>query len=117
MAWLYVLGAAIVEVFWVIGLKYSDSVLDWLGTMIAIIFSFYFIIKACETLPTGTVYAVFTGSGASVIVLLDFLVFGEEFAIGKFLLLVLIITGVVGIKITTDDKETAARRRQEDGGY
>lgn len=117
LAWLYVLGAAIVEVFWVIGLKYSDSVLDWLGTMIAIIFSFYFIIKACEKLPTGTVYAVFTGSGASVIVLLDFLVFGEEFAIGKFLLLVLIITGVVGIKITTDDKETAARRRQEDGGY
>ena len=41
LAWLYVLGAAIVEVFWVIGLKYSDSVLDWLGTMIAIIFSFY----------------------------------------------------------------------------
>lgn len=64
MAWFYVVLAAIVEVFWVIGLKYSDSLLEWGGTIVAIIFSFYFIIKACETLPVGTIYVIFTGSGA-----------------------------------------------------
>ena len=112
MAWTYVLFAAIVEVFWVIGLRYSSSILEWLGTIIAIVFSFYFIIKACEQLPSGTVYAVFTGSGAAAIVLIDALVFGSDFSIAQLLFIGLIIIGVVGIKITTDDSvddESTAR--------
>src|SRR5699024_12669365 len=112
MCWTYVLFAAIVEVFWVIGLRYSSSILEWLGTIIAIVFSFYFIIKACEQLPSGTVYAVFTGSGAAAIVLIDALVFGSDFSIAQLLFIGLIIIGVVGIKITTDDSvddESTAR--------
>lgn len=104
MPWIYVLFAAIVEVFWVIGLKFSDSLIEWLGTVVAIIFSFYFIIKACEKLPSGTVYAVFTGSGAAVIALIDFTVFGEEFSISKALFIGLIIIGVIGIKLTTEQE-------------
>ena len=100
MAWLYVLFAAIVEVFWVIGLRYSDSVFEWTGTTIMIVLSFYFIIKACENLPSGTVYAVFTGSGAAAIVLIDFIVFDAAFSLIKVLFIGLIIVGVVGIKIT-----------------
>lgn len=105
MAWLYVLFAAIVEVFWVIGLKYSDSFMEWTGTIIAIVFSFYFIIKACDEIPAGTVYAVFTGSGAAAIALIDFTIFGAEFTYSKALLIGLIILGVIGIKITTDSSE------------
>ena len=103
MAWLYVLFAAIVEVFWVIGLKYAESLLEWTGTIIMIVFSFYFIIKACEKLPAGTVYAVFTGSGAAAIVLIDFLVFGAAFSATKVFFIGLIILGVAGIKITTPE--------------
>ena len=113
MAWFYVVLAAIVEVFWVIGLKYADSLLEWSGTIVAIIFSFYFIIKACETLPAGTVYAVFTGSGAAAIALLDFTIFDSEFAISKVLLIGLIIFGVVGIKMTTEDQEQSTDRGGE----
>lgn len=105
MAWLYVLFAAIIEVFWVIGLKYSDSFLTWSGTIVAIILSFYFIIKACEKLPAGTVYAVFTGSGAAAIAFIDFTFLGAHFSISKILLIGLIIVGVIGIKMTTDDQE------------
>lgn len=101
MAWLYVLLAAIVEIFWVIGLRYSDSVLEWTGTVVAIVISFYAIIKACETLPSGTVYAVFTGSGAAAIVLIDFLFFHAEFSIAKVIFIAIIIVGVIGIKMTT----------------
>lgn len=102
MAWLYVLFAAIVEVFWVIGLRYSDTLLEWSGTVVMIVFSFYFIIKACEKIPAGTVYAVFTGSGAAAIVLIDFIIFNAEFSFVKVFFIVLIIIGVVGIKMTTD---------------
>src|SRR5699024_10295444 len=112
MAWTYVLFAAIVGVFWVIGLRYSSSILEWLGTIIAIVFSFYFIIKTCEQLPLGTVYAVFTGSGAAAIVLIDALVFGSGFYIAQLLFIGLIIIGVIGIRVTTDDSvvdESTAR--------
>ncbi len=112
MSWLYVLFAAIVEVFWVIGLKYSDSFLEWLGTVITIIFSFYFVIKACEKLPAGTVYAVFTGSGAAAIAIIDFTVFAADFSISKALLIGLIIFGVIGIKMTTDDETDTVQNKK-----
>lgn len=105
MAWLYVLLAAIVEIFWVIGLRYSDNALEWAGTAVAIIISFYAIIKACEKLPSGTVYAVFTGSGAATIVLIDFLFFHAEFSITKLIFIAIIIIGVIGIKMTTVESE------------
>ncbi|GAA0447707.1 multidrug efflux SMR transporter [Lentibacillus halophilus] len=111
MGWLYVLFAAIVEVFWVVGLKYSNTVLEWSGTTIAIVFSFILVVKACEMIPSGTVYAVFTGSGAAAIVLIDFLIFGAGFSVMKALFIALIIAGVIGIKMTDDTEEAA-----EEGG-
>lgn len=108
MPWLYVLLAAVVEVFWVIGLRYSSTIWEWIGTAIAIVFSFYFIIKSCEKLPSGTVYAVFTGLGAAAIVTIDFVVFGAPFSVGKVIFISLIITGVIGIKLTTDGTERKA---------
>lgn len=115
MAWFYVLLAAVVEVFWVIGLRYSSTIWEWIGTAIAIVFSFYFIIKSCEKLPSGTVYAVFTGLGAAAIVTLDFVVFDAPFSVGKVLFIALIITGVIGIKLTTDEKERKADSSDEGG--
>ncbi len=101
LGWTYVLFAAIIEVFWVLGLKYSTTPLHWTGTIFAIILSFYFIIKACVVIPAGTVYAVFTGSGAAAIASIDFLFLNSEFTLGKGLLILLIIIGVIGIQLTT----------------
>lgn len=103
LAWSYVALAAFVEVFWVVGLRYSENVLQWTGTTIAIVFSFYFIIKACEKLPSGTVYAVFTGSGAAAILLVDIFVFKAGFTWVTLSFIALIVVGVVGIKMTTDE--------------
>lgn len=108
VAWLYVLLAAIVEVFWVIGLRYSDSPWEWAGTVIMIVLSFVFIIKASERLPAGTVYAIFTGSGAAAIVLIDYFVFDSDLSWGQLFFIALIITGVIGIKLTSDDEQGAS---------
>jgi|SRR5690625_2346727 paired small multidrug resistance pump len=105
MGWIYVLWAAIIEVVWVLGLKYSDNFWMWTGTIIAIILSFYFIIKACEVLPSGSVYATFTGSGAAAIAIIDFTLLGETFILAKGLFILLIIIGVVGIQLTTGEKD------------
>lgn len=104
MAWLYVFLAGIVEVLWVVGLRYSDNVWQWAGTISLIVAGFYLMIKACTELPSGTVYTVFTGMGATGIVIIDSLVIQTEFALIKFILIGLIVTGVFGLKLTAGNK-------------
>lgn len=77
----------------------------WTGTVIAIILSFYLIIKAIETLPSGTVYAVFTGLGAAMIAIIDFLLLDAPFTFSTLICIGLIIFGVVGIQLTTAEKQ------------
>ncbi|PID24736.1 multidrug efflux SMR transporter [Sporosarcina sp. P7] len=107
MAWGYVALAAVIEIFWVVGLRYSETVMQWTGTVMAIVLSFYFIIKACERLPSGTVYAVFTGSGAAAILLVDIFFFQAGFTWVTLTFIGFIVIGVVGIKLTTDEKADA----------
>lgn len=113
MPWLYVLLAAIVEIFWVVGLRYAETPVEWIGTVIAIIISFYAIIKACEQLPSGTVYAVFTGSGAAAIVFVDFLLFNADFSWAKMSFISIIIIGVIGIKVTTEELDDTTAKEAE----
>lgn len=102
MGWTYVFWAAFVEIFWVLGLKYSHNIWMWSGTVVALVFSFYFIIKACAVLPSGAVYATFTGTGAAAIAIIDFTLLGEPFTFLKGLFILLIIIGVVGVQLTTE---------------
>lgn len=106
-SWLKVLLASLLEVFWVIGLAHADEVLEWTGTIIAIVICNYLLIKATSTLPTGTVYAVFVGLGTAGAVLSEILFFGEPFNIIKILLIVLLLAGVIGLKLVTDDRKEA----------
>ncbi|WP_042196127.1 DMT family transporter [Paenibacillus camerounensis] len=106
-SWLYVLIGACFEVLWVMGLKHADDVLTWTGTVIAIVLSFGLLIRAVAAkLPVGTAYAVFTGLGTSGTVLVEMLLFGEEFSLIKILLIALLLTGVLGLKMVTKDNTT-----------
>ncbi len=51
--WMYVLAAGLVEILWVFGLKASESVLEWAGTIGLIVISFYLIMKATSHLPVA----------------------------------------------------------------
>ncbi|MGF7049035.1 paired small multidrug resistance pump [Paenibacillus sp. DS2015] len=104
-SWLYVFIGGIVEVFWVSGLKHADTVFEWILTGITIIISFSLIVAATKRLPIGTVYAVFTGLGTGGTVLAEMLVFGEPFRISKVLLILLLLVGVMGLKMITDNHE------------
>ena len=61
MAWIYVILAGIIEIFWVIGLKHAEAPLEWAGVALLITISFVLLFRAYKDLPVGTVYAVFTG--------------------------------------------------------
>lgn len=101
--WLYVILGGVIEVIWVSGLKHASTPLEWIGTLLSIAASFWLIIEASKKLPVGTVYAVFTGLGTAGTVIAEMLLFGEPFRISKILLIGLLLIGVIGLKLVTDE--------------
>ncbi|ASS73644.1 QacE family quaternary ammonium compound efflux SMR transporter [Tumebacillus algifaecis] len=109
-SWLYIFIGVVFEVCWVIGFKHADSLITWLGTVIALAISFVLVLLASSKLPVGTVYAVFTGMGTGGTVLAEILLFDEPVKITKLLLIVLLLAGVLGLKLvgnSSDSKEAA----------
>ncbi|PAE07069.1 QacE family quaternary ammonium compound efflux SMR transporter [Terribacillus saccharophilus] len=104
--WLSVILAGIIEVLWVIGLKHANNTLEWAGTIICILLSFYLMLQASKHMPVGTVYAVFVGIGSTGTVIVDMLFFGEPFKLAKVALIAVLLLGVIGLKLVTGDKQT-----------
>lgn len=102
--WLYILGAGILEVVWVSGLKYSNTIVEWGATILAIVGSFAVLIHTTNFLPIGTVYAVFTGLGTVGTVLTEIILFREPVNVYKILLIGTLLIGVIGLKVLTNDK-------------
>lgn len=103
--WLLVFIAGVFEICWVIGLKHPVYLWEWTGTVISIIVSFVLLIYASAKLPVGTVYAVFAGMGTAGTVLAEMILFGEPFKLLKMALILLLLCGVIGLKLVTDQKE------------
>jgi paired small multidrug resistance pump len=99
--------AAVFEVGWVIGLKHADSVVEWGGTLIAIIISFYLLIMAGRDLVVGTAYAVFVGLGTAGTVLAEIILFDAPVISAKLALIALLLSGVISLKMLSNQKEKA----------
>ena len=54
-----------------------------------------------KTLPLGTAYAVWTGCGAGGSVAVGILIFKEPVTAARRFFTVLLLTGIVGIKLTS----------------
>jgi quaternary ammonium compound-resistance protein SugE len=102
MYWIYLLIAGIFEMGWAIGLKYTEGLTKLAPsviTVIAMILSFVFLSFAVKGIPLGTAYAVWTGIGTVGTAIAGILLFGEPIAVIRILCIVLIITGIVGLKL------------------
>ena len=66
-----------------------------------IVLSFYVLLSAMKALPCATVYAVFTGLGTAGTNIVDMVFFGEAFSWTKIMLIVLLLCGIIGLKLTT----------------
>lgn len=103
--WTKLLIAVVLEVLWVIGLAHAYDFLTWTATVILIILSNYLMITVAQVLPAGTVYTVFVGLGAGGTVVAEILFFGEPFMWQKILLIAVLLLGVIGLKLVTDDEK------------
>lgn len=104
MEWIYLVVAGIFEMGWAIGLKYSHGFTRlWpsLGTVAAMAVSFFLLAQALKTIPVGTGYAVWTGIGALGTAVMGMILFGESREVLRIFFLFLIVTGILGLQITS----------------
>lgn len=105
MAWLYLIGAGLLEIFWATCLKLSHgfsvgkfSVL----TIIGMVASFFLLSQTTKTLPMGTAYAIWTGIGALGAVVVGIIMFKEPLTAARIFFAALLLIGIIGLKITSE---------------
>lgn len=103
MSWFLLLLAGLFEVAWALGLKYSDGFsrpLPSALTLAALIISLTLLGMAMKHLPLGTAYALWSGIGAVGTVAAGIWLFGESLSPARLLSVLLILTGLVGLKLS-----------------
>ena len=104
MSWIILIIAALFEIAWAIGLKFSDGftrLLPSLSTIAALIISVGLLGIASKSLPIGTAYAVWTGIGAVGTVLCGIIFLGDPTTPARLVSLGFIVIGILGLKLTT----------------
>lgn len=72
-----------------------------IGFIISLSISMLLLIKATQTLPIGTAYAVWTGIGAVGTVLMGIFVFNEPANFWRILFISTLIISIVGLKVVS----------------
>ena len=105
MSWTILFLAGIFEIFWAVGLKYSDGftkLFPTIFTIVTMIISFYLLSLALKALPIGTAYAVWVGIGTIGTVIAGIMLFGESMSLIRVMSILFILIGIVGLKFTTN---------------
>lgn len=101
-AWIILLAAAVFEVGWAFGLKYTVGFSRFWPSVLTIslmALSMYLLAVAARTLPIGTAYAVWTGIGAVGTAVLGILILKEPATAARLVSITLIVSGVIGLKL------------------
>ncbi|CAI8771246.1 guanidinium exporter [Pseudomonas sp. IT-196MI5] len=103
MSWIILFFAGLFEVGWAVGLKYTDGFTRPFPTVLtvaAMAISLGLLGLAMKELPLGTAYAIWTGVGAVGTVIAGIILFGESMALVRLASVALIISGLVGLKVS-----------------
>ena len=80
----------------------NEMYLWYAGFFITLSISMALLIKATQTLPIGTAYAVWTGIGAAGTVLIGIVFFKEPITFLRLFFLITLILSVVGLKAVSN---------------
>lgn len=104
MNWLILIIAGLFEVAFAFCLGKAkettgtEMVLWYIGFAVALTISMALLIKATQSIPIGTAYAVWTGVGAVGTVLVGIIVFKEPATFLRLFFLTTLIASIVGLK-------------------
>ena len=111
MAWVYLLLAAMCEMAWPVGFKYTHGftknfpLIVVTGALLCISFLLMMLATRDPRMHVGTAYAVWTGLGATGTALLGIMLFHEPREWQRLACLGLIIVGVMGLKLFSPAEE------------
>lgn len=103
-AWVTLVIAGLLEICWAIGLKYTQGFTKFTPsffTILAMIVSMYMLGKAANVLPIGTAYGVWVGIGTVGASILGIILFKEPASVMKIIFLTMLVTSIVGLKISS----------------
>lgn len=104
MDWAILLGSGVLEAVWATALGASRGLRRPLPTLVfavAAVLSMWGLAVAMQTIPTGTAYAVWTATGASLTVAWAMARGTEPATLVRVLLLLGIVGCVVGLKVVS----------------
>ncbi|PVW13404.1 DMT family transporter [Marixanthomonas spongiae] len=73
----------------------------YFGFLVCLAVSMWLLVKATQTLPIGTAYAVWTGIGAVGTVLIGIFVFKEPANFWRIFFITTLIASIVGLKVVS----------------
>ena len=103
MHWLFLFVAGLFEIAWAMGLKYTQGFTRLTPTVITIaciLASLGLLGLALKELPVGTAYAVWTGIGTVGTAILGIWLLNEPATAVRLACIGLIVTGIIGLKLT-----------------
>ena len=102
--WVILIIAGLFEIFWAIGLKYTDGfskLMPSILTILSMLISVWLLSISLKTLPLGTAYAVWVGIGTVGTVIAGIILFNDSVNLLRIISILFIILGIIGLKITT----------------
>ena len=102
-AWLLLIVAGMLEVSWLIAMKYSEGFTKLWPTVLIFVLgtlSFYLISLCVKVIPVGTTYVVWTGIGAVGGAIVGMVLFNEPRDAWRLASIALVVAGIVGLKLT-----------------
>ncbi|MDL2257269.1 multidrug efflux SMR transporter [Bacteroidales bacterium OttesenSCG-928-I14] len=107
MSWIYLIIGGLFEVAFTSCLgkaNQSTGVEMWKwygGFVLSLLISMALLMKATQTLPLGTAYAVWTGIGAVGTVLIGIFVFHEPATFWRLFFIFTLIASIIGLKVVS----------------
>lgn len=102
--WVILIIAGLFEIFWAIGLKYTDGfskLIPSVLTILSMLISVWLLSISLKTLPLGTAYSVWVGIGTVGTVIAGIILFNDSVNLLRIISILFIILGIIGLKITT----------------
>ena len=109
MNWIILIIAGLFEVAFALclgkakGATGNEMYLWYAGFLIALAISMGLLVKATQTLPIGTAYAVWTGIGAVGTVLVGIFIFKEPATFWRIFFLITLISSIIGLKFVSSN--------------
>lgn len=100
--WLVLLLAILSEVIGTSALKYTDGFTRlWPSGAVVVGYSlsFYFLSLTLKTMPVGIAYAIWSGVGTALIVLIGWIFIGQKLDIPAIVGILLIVSGVAVLNV------------------